>query len=101
MKKKILILSLALFLAIAAVVFVFLLLPASIDYSMMSFTEKLKFHIEEERQVYSDKIFDEVEVIRPWYSIDPAKWTYRVTFADGGEVVNYEYTDGDFSRIDP
>ena len=94
MKRKTLILSLALLLGAAAIVFVFLLLPPSVDYSVMSYTEKLKSHIKEERQV-------EVEVLRPWYSMDPASWTYQVTFADTGEVLRYKYADGDFFLAEP
>lgn len=85
--------------AITAVIGVFAT-SASVDYSMMSYTEQIKNQIENERQVYTEKMFEKVEVIRPWYSIDPTAWTYCVTLA-GEEERLYKYSNGKFVETGP
>ena len=43
--------------------------------------------------------FEEAEVIRPWYGLDPTEWLYRVRLKDSGEVLVYEYNNGVFVQI--
>lgn len=82
---------------IAAVVLCLILLvfgvqfaKGAIDYRIMSSAETLKGQIKTEQQVYSDALFDSVEVIRPWYSTNPRKWKYRVKLAGSDEIQIYE-----------
>lgn len=63
----------------------------SLDYRIMSSEQVLKAQIKKEQQVYSDAIFDSVEVIRPWYSTNPRKWKYRVKLAGSDEILLYEH----------
>ena len=49
-----------------------------------------------EHGVYSDSLFESVEVIRPWYSRDPSGWIFVVTMAPDGETLYYRYDDGEF-----
>lgn len=62
----------------------------SLDYRIMNMEQQLKAQIKREQQVYSDAIFDSVEVIRPWYSTNPCKWKYRVKLTDSNEILLYE-----------
>lgn len=69
----------------------------SLDYRIMDMEQRLKHHIKTEQQVYSDALFDSVEVIRPWYSTNPRKWQYRVKLAGSDEILLYERdADGNF-----
>ena len=73
----------------------------SIDYLIMNGEQQLKAHIQREQQVYSDAIFDSVEVIRPWYSTNPRKWKYRVKLAGSDEILIYERdSDGNFVLVE-
>ena len=71
---------------------------SSVDYKIMSYTERIQSQIEDEQQVYSDAIFEKVEVIRPWYSFDPTDWSYLVKLKDD-ETRIYEYCDGTFIQM--
>mgnify|MGYP005775471715 CR=1 FL=1 len=97
-KKKILILSLITFFIVAVIIVFFLMLQAALDYKIMSHEAKVMAYVKEEQQIYSDAIFEDVEVIRPWYSLDPNKWIYRVTLKDG-EVLVYKRPNGTFIQI--
>ena len=77
----------------------FLIVGASIDYKKMSYSEQLKSQIEKEEQVYSNTIFEKIEVIRSWYNFDPTTWNYLVTFKDSDEVRLYKYFNGIFIQI--
>ena len=57
----------------------------------MDMEQRLKAQIKMEQQVYSDALFDSVEVIRPWYSTNPRKWKYRVKLAGSDEILLYEH----------
>ena len=73
----------------------------SLDYRIMSSEQVLKAQIKKEQQVYSDAIFDSVEVIRPWYSTNPRKWKYRVKLADSNEILLYERdSNGNFVLVE-
>lgn len=97
-KRKVIILSSIAFFVV--VVIVCLMVSASVDYKIMSYTEKIKSQIKEEQQVYSDTIFDQVIVIRPWYSLNPTTWDYHVMLKDNGEVQIYKYDNGVFIQVD-
>lgn len=66
------------------------IVKGSLDYQIMSSKQILKAQIKMEQQVYSDALFDSVEVIRPWYSTNPYKWKYRVKLAGSDEILLYE-----------
>ena len=73
----------------------------SLDYRIMNMEQQLKHHIKTEQQVYSDEIFDSVEVIRPWYSTNPRKWKYRVKLTDSNEILLYERdSNGNFVLVE-
>lgn len=85
---------------LVAAIITILMLRASVNYRIMSYTEKVKNQIEEEQKVYSDTIFKEVTVLRPWYSLDPTRWTYYVLLTDDEDVLVYKYADGVFYQVD-
>ena len=97
-RKRALILLLSLTAFFTAAFTGFLILRSSVDCEIMSYKEKIMFQIKEEQQVYSDTLFEEAEVIRPWYGLDPTEWLYRVRLKDSGEVLVYEYDNGVFVR---
>lgn len=69
----------------------------SIDYQIMSSKQVLKAQIKMEQQVYSDALFDSVEIIRPWYSTNPREWKYRVKLAGSDAILLYERdSDGNY-----
>lgn len=73
----------------------------SLDYRIMNMEQQLKHHIKTEQQVYSDAIFDSVEVIRPWCSTNPRKWKYRVKLAGSDEILLYERdSDGNYVLVE-
>lgn len=73
----------------------------SLDYRIMNMEQQLKAQIKREQQVYSDEIFDSVEVIRPWYSTNPRKWKYRVKLAGSDEILLYERdSDGNYVLVE-
>lgn len=96
-KKRALIVFLVAFFVVAFIAV--LMLQSSVNYKVMSYKEQIMSQIKEEQQVYSDSIFEEVNVIRPWYSLDPTKWIYKVIFKDNGEEFVYEYDNGTFLQI--
>lgn len=71
---------------------------SSVDYKIMSYAERIQSQIEDEQQVYSDTIFEKVEVIRPWYRFDPTKWSYLVKLKDD-ETRIFAYCDGTFIQM--
>ena len=84
-------------LVLAAVLVFFIWLPlvhSARDYRSM--TVQLEYKIKVEHGVYSDSLFESVEVIRPWYSRDPSGWIFVVTMAPDGETLYYRYDDGEF-----
>lgn len=92
--KKKLILPLTVLFVVAIIIC--LILRSSVNYKVMNYRERIMNQIEEEQKVYSDAIFEEIKVIRAWYSIDPTEWIYQVTLKDNGEVLVYEYNNGVF-----
>ena len=99
MKKKIRIAAAVLCLIL--LVFGVQFAKGSIDYQIMSSIETLKGKIKTEQQVYSEDLFDSVEVIRPWYSTNPREWKYRVKLAGSDEILLYERdSDGNYVLVE-
>ena len=71
-------------------------LQSSLEYKIMAKTEELKNQLYHEHQMYTEQLFERIEVERSWYSLSPEDWTFRVTFASDSETLSYRYADGEF-----
>lgn len=67
------------------------IIKSSVDYMMMDYSQRLKSQIKHEQQIFSDGIFDHVEVRRSWYSLNPEDWSYYVTLKGSNDVLIYHY----------
>ena len=92
-KKKTIIISL---IAVLIIVASAVALHSSVEYKIMAKTEALKNQLYHEHQMYSEQLFERIEVERSWYSLSPEDWTFRVTFASNSETLSYKYADGEF-----
>jgi len=92
-KKKTIIISL---IAVLIIVASAVALHSSVEYKIMAKTEALKNQLNHEHQIYSEQLYERIEVERSWYSLSPEDWTFRVTFASNSETLSYKYADGEF-----
>lgn len=92
-KKKTIIISL---IAVLIIVASAVALHSSVEYKIMANTEALKNQLYHEHQMYSEQLFERIEVERSWYRLSPEDWTFRVTFASDSETLSYRYADGEF-----
>lgn len=92
-KKKTIIISL---IAVLIIVASAVALHSSVEYKIMAKTEALKNQLNHEHQIYSEQLYERIEVERSWYSLSPEDWTFRVTFASDSETLRYKYADGEF-----
>ena len=99
-KRRVIVLAVVLA-AVLALVIAMAFLHGSVEYQIMSQTEQLKAQLQRERQVYSQQLFEKVEVQRPWYILSPEKWTYAVTFAEDPETVYYRRAEQGFVLSGP
>ena len=49
-----------------------------VDYRLMRLKEQLKYQLCKEYDEYHSALFDEVYVLRPWYSLSPENWVFVV-----------------------
>ena len=92
-KKKTIIISL---IAVLIIVASAVALHSSVEYKIMANTEALKNQLYHEHQMYSEQLFERIEVERSWYRLSPEDWTFRVTFASDSETLSYRYANGEF-----
>ena len=72
---------------------------SSLDYELMSYSEKLKSYLHDtDPDLYDD--IEDVVIQRPWYSHSPEDWTYLVTVSGDPEPHVYRRTAGGFYRAD-
>lgn len=71
-------------------------LHSSLEYKIMAKTEALKNQLNHEYQVYSEQLYESVDVERSWYSLSPEDWIFHVTFKSNSETISYKYVDGVF-----
>ena len=72
---------------------------SSLDYELMSHSEKLKSHLHDtDPGLYSE--IQDVSIQRPWYSHSPEDWTYLVTVSGDPEPHVYHRSAGGFYPAD-
>ena len=72
---------------------------SSLDYELMSYSEKLKSHLHDtDPGLYSE--IQDVSIQRPWYSHSPEDWTYLVTVSGDPEPHVYRRSAGGFYPAD-
>ena len=77
------------------------MLHSSLEYKVMANTEMLRAQLKEEHQIYSQELFEQIEVERPWYSLSPSDWIFVVTLSPNSEVTYYRLVDGGFVVSQP
>lgn len=68
---------------------------AAVKHKLLQATSQLKLQLAEENNCTEDRIA-QIEVQRPWYSLDPEQWTYLVTLEEDDIVLKLRMREGYF-----